>query len=72
MAVKVIGQDRHLPRVVIVMQRIAAEGPRIVLEVGPGKVLTGLARRAFPEVTFVPVGTREDLAGVLEKIEAAS
>lgn len=55
-----------------IMKAIAGDGPRIVLEVGAGKVLTGLARRAFPEVDFVPVGTREDLAGVLEKIEAAS
>lgn len=55
-----------------IMGVIAAEKPAVVLEVGPGKVLTGLARRAFPEVDFVPVGTREDLAGVLDKIEAAS
>ena len=55
-----------------IMGVIAAGKPAVVLEVGPGKVLTGLARRAYPEVDFVPVGTREDLAGVLEKIEAAS
>jgi [acyl-carrier-protein] S-malonyltransferase len=55
-----------------IMRVICGDGPPIVLEVGAGKVLTGLARRAFPEVEFVPVGTREDLAGVLEKIEAAT
>ena len=58
----------------IVLPESAKEKPKEgrVQEVGPGKVLTGLARRAFPEVDFVPVGTREDLAGVLEQIEAAS
>lgn len=35
----------------------AASPPRFVLEVGPGKVLTGLARRAYPGTQFVPVGT---------------
>ncbi len=45
------------------MERICggADRPRVVLEVGPGKVLTGLARRAYPDVTFVPVGTVADL-----------
>ncbi len=38
--------------------------PPVVLEVGPGKVLTGLARRTYPDVTFVPVGTVEDLEGL--------
>jgi [acyl-carrier-protein] S-malonyltransferase len=35
--------------------------PAVILEVGPGKVLTNLARRAFPETRFIPVGTAEDL-----------
>ena len=43
--------------------------PRVVLEVGPGKVLTGLARRAYPEIVFLPVGTADDLAGVREHLE---
>lgn len=38
--------------------------PRVVLEVGPGQVLSNLARRAYRDVTFVPVGTVEDLAGI--------
>ncbi|HPF71036.1 MAG TPA: ACP S-malonyltransferase [Candidatus Krumholzibacteria bacterium] len=48
------------------MERICGgdHRPRVVLEVGPGKVLTGLARRAYPDVTFVPVGTVEDLEGL--------
>jgi len=40
--------------------------PAVVLEVGPGRVLTNLAKRAYPEVNFLPVGTAEDLDGVLE------
>ncbi len=45
-----------------------AERPRVVLEVGPGKVLSNLARRTWRDVTFVPVGTTEDLAGVREAL----
>ena len=35
--------------------------PPFVLEVGPGKVLTGLARRAYPGTQFIPVGTVEEI-----------
>ena len=50
-----------------IMTRIAGgeEAPSVILEVGPGKVLTGLARRAFPDTKFVPVGTVADLETVL-------
>jgi [acyl-carrier-protein] S-malonyltransferase len=41
-----------------------AQRPPVVLEVGPGKVLANLAKRAFPDVTFLSVGTAEDLAGI--------
>ena len=47
---------------------IAADGPAVVLEVGPGRVLSNMAKREFPDVTFVPVGTREDLDNVLDKL----
>lgn len=40
--------------------------PKIVLEVGPGKVLSNLARRTYPDVKFVPVGTNADLDGILD------
>ena len=46
------------------MEAIAAGNgspPRFVLEVGPGRVLTGLARRAYPRTQFVPVGTVEEI-----------
>ena len=42
--------------------------PRVILEVGPGKVLSGLARRAYPDVTFLPVGTVEDLASIRQRL----
>ena len=48
------------------MERLCGgpDRPRLVLEVGPGKVLSNLARRAYPDVTFVPVGTAADLEGL--------
>lgn len=42
--------------------------PRVVLEVGPGKVLSNMARREFPDVVFLPVGTAEDLDTVLDRL----
>lgn len=50
---------------------ICADGPRVVLEVGPGRVLSNMAKREFPDVAFVPVGTREDLDNVLDKLGTA-
>lgn len=44
----------------------STDKPKIVLEVGPGKVLSNLARRTYPDVKFVPVGTCADLDGVLD------
>jgi len=52
-----------------IMEVISGGGgspPRVVLEVGPGRVLTNLARRAYPEVKFLPVGTSGDLEQVLD------
>lgn len=47
------------------MECIAGAGagtpPPFVLEVGPGKVLTGLARRAYPGTQFLTVGTVEEI-----------
>jgi malonyl CoA-acyl carrier protein transacylase len=42
--------------------------PRVVLECGPGRVLSNLAKREYPDVTFLPVGTLEDLDNVLDKL----
>lgn len=44
------------------------ERPRVVLEVGPGKVLSNLAKREYPEVTFLAVGTAEELDNVLDTV----
>ena len=43
--------------------------PRVVLEVGPGKVLTNLAKRAYPDVTFLSVGTVAELETIGARLE---
>lgn len=43
-----------------------SDHPKVVLEVGPGKVLSNLARRTYPDVKFIPVGTSADLDGILD------
>ncbi len=57
-----------------IMQEIAggAKPPRVVLEVGPGRVLANLAKRAYPETTFIAVGTTADLESVAAKIAECS
>jgi [acyl-carrier-protein] S-malonyltransferase len=45
------------------------QAPRVILEVGPGQVLANLARRSYPEVTFLGVATVADLEAVREKLE---
>ncbi|MBU1073368.1 ACP S-malonyltransferase, partial [bacterium] len=44
------------------------EKPRVVLEVGPGKVLSNLARREHPDIAFLPVGTAAELETVLDRL----
>ncbi|MBU2499685.1 ACP S-malonyltransferase [bacterium] len=53
------------------MESFAGAGspPAAVLEVGPGKVLTNLARRAYPAVKFIPVGTVADLDQVAAEMQ---
>jgi [acyl-carrier-protein] S-malonyltransferase len=41
-----------------------AEAPAVVLEVGPGKVLANMAKRAYPHVKFISVGTQADLDSI--------
>jgi [acyl-carrier-protein] S-malonyltransferase len=55
------------------METICGGGdpPRVVLEVGPGRVLSNLAKRAYPDVDFVPVGSAEDLDRVGEILDGA-
>jgi [acyl-carrier-protein] S-malonyltransferase len=45
-----------------------AERPRVVLEVGPGQVLSNLAKRTYRDVTFVPVGTADDVAAIRDTL----
>jgi len=48
---------------------VAVAGPGAVfLEVGPGQVLSNLARRAWRENRFLPVGTASDLEAVLDNL----
>jgi len=57
-----------------IMNEIAGgpQPPKVVLEVGPGRVLTNLAKRAYPETTFIAVGTATDLQSIAERIAEAS
>jgi malonyl CoA-acyl carrier protein transacylase len=41
-----------------------------MVEVGPGRVLTGLARRIDPELTLVNVETPEGIEAAISKISA--
>jgi len=42
--------------------------PTVALEVGPGRVLSGLARRQWPDVPCHPVGDSATLAAATEKL----
>ncbi|MBZ8182903.1 ACP S-malonyltransferase [Oscillatoria salina] len=48
-----------------IMQRLAAEGIEQVLEVGPGKVLTGLLKRAYKEIELKNVTNITDVKNCL-------
>jgi [acyl-carrier-protein] S-malonyltransferase len=43
------------------VERMVADGVEVFLEIGPGNVLTGLAKRAAPGTTALAVRTPEDL-----------
>ena len=53
------------------MERICGgeTAPKAVLEVGPGRVLSNLAKRGYPDVTFIPVGTVADLDGLDTRLD---
>jgi [acyl-carrier-protein] S-malonyltransferase len=46
-----------------------ADGIGVFLEVGPGKVLTGLIRRTSAEVVAMPVGTLAQLESVVQEVK---
>ena len=47
-----------------VMQRLASEGVTRYVEVGPGKVLSGLAKKNVPGATILNVDGPADLAAI--------
>jgi [acyl-carrier-protein] S-malonyltransferase len=46
------------------MRRLIAEGVSVFVEVGPGTVLSGLARKAARDATVLNVAEPSDLAAV--------
>jgi [acyl-carrier-protein] S-malonyltransferase len=49
-------------------QTLAALGATTLIEVGPGKVLAGLAKRALPDVPVLNVATPDDVTAVASQI----
>jgi len=47
---------------------LAKEGVTVAVEVGPGKVLSGLIRRIAPEIQTVNVEDRASLQATLEAL----
>ena len=52
-------------RWVATIRAIAAQGVTHILECGPGKVLTGLARRIAPDLTALPLNDADAIAAAL-------
>lgn len=52
------------------IHRLAELGVTRVVEIGPGKVLSGLVRKTEPGITCVPVETVADVEGLAEKLAA--
>ncbi len=53
------------------LETLAREGATRLVEVGPGGVLTGLARRTLPEATAVSVGSPDDLEKLLDAVSGS-
>ena len=51
------------------VERMAADGATLFVEIGPGKVLTGLIRRIDKTLARMNVETMADVAGVRAAIE---
>lgn len=63
-----LARQLHNPvRWVETVQKLAAEGNPLMLELGPGKVLMGLIRRIDRKITCIPV---QDPAGLEKALEA--
>jgi [acyl-carrier-protein] S-malonyltransferase len=52
------------------VERLVALGADVLVEVGPGEVLTGLARRIAPGVRVVSVATLSAAAGLSARLSA--
>jgi [acyl-carrier-protein] S-malonyltransferase len=50
--------------------RMIADGISVFVEVGPGKVLTGLIRRTSAEAAAMPVGTLAQLESVMQEVKS--
>lgn len=57
-------------RWVQVQRALAADGVGLLVEVGPGGVLTGLARRTVPDLEVVQVATPDDVPAAVEAAAA--
>lgn len=55
-----------------VQEHLAASGVTLLVEVGPGGVLAGLARRTVPELPVVSVAGPDDVDAVLAAVTAAA
>jgi [acyl-carrier-protein] S-malonyltransferase len=53
------------------VQRLADDGVTKLVELGPGSVLTGMAKRIVPNLTFTSVSTPDDLDKLLEVLAGA-
>lgn len=51
---------------------LAAEGPGTIVEVGPGGVLTGLAKRTVPDQRLLAVATPDDLDTLVDSVSGGS
>lgn len=54
------------------IERLAQLGVDTVVEIGPGRVLSGLVRRAAPQMRAIAVETCEDVEGLLVQLKGAN
>lgn len=55
-----------------VQHHLAADGVDLLVEVGPGRVLTGCARRTLDSIPCLPVAGPDDVADVLAALDEAA
>lgn len=54
------------------IERLAQLGVDTVVEIGPGRVLSGLVRRVAPQMRAIAVETCEDVEGLLVQLKGAN